>query len=55
MSTKKQAQPTKHATPAKVVVTKHGIEIVPTKSNLNIKDARGILRGIDTTVTRDKS
>ncbi len=54
MSTKKQVHSTKH-TPPKVRVTKHGIEILPSKSNLNIKDARGILRGIDTTVTRDKS
>jgi hypothetical protein len=55
MSTKKQAHSTKHTSPPKVRVTKHGIEILPSKSNLNIKDARGILRGIDTTVTRDKS
>lgn len=55
MTTKKQAHNVKHQTLPKVRVTKHGIEILPTKSNLNIKDARGLLRGIDTTVTRDKS
>ncbi len=55
MTTKKQAHSGKQQALPKVRVTKHGIEILPTKSNMSIEEARGFLRGIDTRVNRDKS
>lgn len=55
MTTKKLIHSIKHNDQPKAQISKHGVIFFPKKSNLNIKDARGLLKGIDTTVSRDKS